>query len=186
MLSRITDFDIRPLNITDIPPELYIFIDECCSQGMQNNSSIQAMKFGRWGTEAWWCTWHKEKIISICGCHDFSVYQPDSWRLMVRTATLPAYRSKAPGNFRKMKNDFNWGFIFPHQVKYAKKQGAKELFFTTNIDVNDSAGTQSSARMNRFVHKILAPAGLCELVESNVEVYYTQQNVWRIINLHLH
>ena len=186
MLSRITDFDIRPLSIIEKPKELHTFIDKCHKAGMKNNESIQAMKFGRWGTEAWWCTWYKGEIISICGCHDFSTFRPNSWRLMVRTATLPEYRGKAPGDFRKMKNDFNWGFILPYQVEHAKSQGAQELLFTTNVDVSDGAGTQSSARMNRFVERILAPAGLCELVESNVEIYYTKQNLWRVTNLHLH
>ena len=181
MLSRITDFDIRPLNITNIPKQLNDFINQCAKYGITNNDSIASMKLGKWGNEAWWCTWVDGKIISICGCHEYNSYSPNTWRLMVRTATLPPYRGRAPGDFRKMKNDFNWGFIFPYQVEHAKKQGAKKLIFTTNVE-----GEAGSMRMNNVVAKVLEPAGLCNLIETDADIFYTKQNVWQVTNLHLH
>ena len=52
MLSRITDFDIRPLNITNIPKQLNDFINQCAKYGITNNDSIASMKLGKWGNEA--------------------------------------------------------------------------------------------------------------------------------------
>lgn len=146
---------------------------------MVNNTSPEAMKIGRWGPdEAWWCTWINGEIASISGCHSYNEYEPDCWRLMVRTATLKEYRGRAPGNFRQIKNDFNWGFILPEQVKYAKSMGANRLIFTTN---SDSTGEANSARTNKTVARVLEPQGLVKLLDTDVEIFYTKQNVWEIL-----
>ena len=88
MLSRITDFEIKELNINSVPNKLFTFANQCKAQGMENNKSIDAMKIGRWGNEAWWYTYTDDKIVSISGCHSYDTYEKDCWRLMVRTATL--------------------------------------------------------------------------------------------------
>ena len=178
MLLRIADFEIKPLNIDNPPDEIFTFADACKVQGVKNNESTQAMKFGRWGEEAWWCTWVDGKIVSISGCHKYDEYEKDCWRLMVRTATLKEYRSRAPGNFRQIKNDFNWGFILPEQIKYARSKGANKLIFTTN---SDSAGDANSVRTNKTVSRVLEPQGLVKLLDTDVEIFYTKQNVWQIL-----
>lgn len=144
---------------------------------MKNNDSIQSMKLGRWGDEAWWCTWVNNQIVSISGCHKFDAYEFDCWRLMVRTATLKEFRGRAPGNFRQIKNDFNWGHILPYQITHAKSRGAKKIVFTTNCD---TSGDKNSYRTNRIVSKVLEPQGLVKLLESNVNVFHTKQNIWEI------
>lgn len=151
----------------------------CKQEGLINNASADAMKIGKWGEEAWWCTWHNNKIISISGCHAWPEYGKDAWRLMVRTATLREYRGRAPGSLRKMHNDFNWGHILSHQVDYAARKGAKKMYFTTN---SDSSGDSNSLRTNRAIAKTFEPNGLAKLVERDATVFYTKQNVWRIMN----
>lgn len=145
---------------------------------MKNNESVEAMKIGRWGNELWWCTWVNDQIISISGCHSYDEYETNCWRLMVRTATLKEYRGRAPGNFRQIKNDFNWGFILPKQVEYARAQGANKLIFTTN---SNSVGDPNSIRTNKTVAKVLEPQGLVKLLATDVDIFYTKQNVWEIL-----
>lgn len=178
MLSRITDFEIKPLNINELPLEIFTFTENCKKQNIKNNESIEAMKFGKWKNENWWCTWVNNQIVSISGCHEFSEYKSHCWRLMVRTATLKEYRGKAPGNFRQIKNDFNWGFILPYQINYARSKGAKTLVFTTN---SNHDGDLNSQRTNKSVQKILEPQGLVRMIDENVDIFYTKQNVWEII-----
>ena len=178
MLSRITDFKIKPLNINELPLEIFIFAENCKAQNIKNNESIEAMKLGKWKNENWWTTWVNDQIVSISGCHQFSEYKENCWRLMVRTATLKEFRGKAPGNFRQIKNDFNWGFILPYQIDYAKSQGAKTLVFTTNSDLN---GDFNSLRTDKTIRTILEPQGLVKLIDENVNIFYTKQNVWEII-----
>lgn len=136
------------------------------------------MKIGKWGNESWWCTWINSQIVSISGCHSFDSYENKCWRLMVRTATLKQYRGKAPGNFRQIKNDFNWGFILPKQIDHARAHGAQKLVFTTN---SDSTGDANSVRTNRTVSRALEANGLVKLIDSNVDIFYTKQNVWEIL-----
>jgi len=178
MLSRITDFEIKSLNIKNLPDEIFTFAESCKAQGMKNNESVKSMKIGRWGEEAWWCTWYNDKIISISGCHQYNEYEKNCWRLMVRTATLKEFRGRAPGNFRQIKNDFNWGFILPEQVKYTKSKGAEKLIFTTNSDIN---GDANSIRTNKTVSRVLEPQGLVRLIDTDVDIFYTKQNVWQIL-----
>lgn len=136
------------------------------------------MKIGKWGNEAWWCTWYNNEIISISGCHSFDEYESNCWRLMVRTATLKEYRARAPGNSRQIKNDFNWGFVLPYQIEYARSQGATRLVFTTNSDNN---GDTNSVKTNRLVSKVLEPQGLVRLVDKDATIFYVTQNVWEIL-----
>ena len=178
MLSRITDFEIKFLNINDLPTEIFTFASKCKAQGLKNNQSIEAMKIGKWGNEAWWYTQIQNEIASISACHSFDDYEKDCWRLMVRTATLREYRGKAPGSLRKMHNDFNWGHILPYQIDYAKNQGAKRLIFTTN---SDSDGESNSLRTNRAVSRAFEPQGLAKLIEKDVTIFFTKQNVWEIL-----
>lgn len=178
MLSDKIDFEIKRLNTNLLPDELFVFTEKCQAQGIKNNSSVEEMKLGKWGTEAWWCTWHNGNIISISGCHKFDIYEVDCWRLMVRTATLKEYRGRAPGNFRLIKNDFNWGHILPYQIEYALANGARKLVFTTNSSMD---GDANSVKTNRLVSKVLEPQGLVKLIDENKTIFYVTQNVWEII-----
>lgn len=177
MLLRITNFEIKPLNINDLPSEIFTFTQKCKEQNIKNNQSTEAMKFGKWKNEHWWCTWVKNQIISISGCHEFTEYKPNCWRLMVRTATLKEYRGRALGNFRQIKNDFNWGFILPYQINYAKSKGATTLVFTTNSNNGDA----NSQRTDKAVQRVLESQGLVKLIDKDVDIFYTKQNVWKII-----
>lgn len=179
MLSRIYDFEIKQLDISSLPLEFHLFTKKCEEQGMKNNISSSAMKIGKWSDdEAWWCTWYKGEIISISGCHRFFNFMPGCWRLMVRTATLNEYRGRAPGSIKDIKTDFNWGHILEHQVAHANSHGASKLVFSTNSDEN---GDANSYRTNRVVKNVLEPRGLVKLLESNVEIFYTKQNIWEIM-----
>ncbi len=145
---------------------------------MVNNSSVTAMKIGKWGPgEAWWATWHKNEIISVSGCHKFDNFEEGCWRLMVRTATLKEYRGRAPGSIKSIHTDFNWGHVLPYQINHAKANGAKRLVFTTNSNLT---GDRNSFRTNNAVQKVLEPQGLVTLVAQDVDIFYTKQNVWEI------
>lgn len=175
----IRNFEVKQLDISiQLPLELFVFMEKAKEQGMVNNSSVAAMKIGRWGKEAWWTTWYDGSIISTSGCHEFGEFEDSCWRLMVRTATLKEYRGRAPGEIKKIRNDFNWGFILPYQIEYARSNGAKRLVFTTNSDQN---GDSESFRTNRVVAKALVQQGLIKLIASNVEIFSTKQNVWEIL-----
>lgn len=146
---------------------------------MKNNESIEAMKIGRWGNEAWWVTWYNNQIISISGCHQFHEYHPNCWRLMVRTATLKEFRGRAPGSIKLIHKDFNWGHILPYQIRYAYDQGAAKLVFTTNSTLD---GEKNSYRTNKIVQKVLEPQGIVRLLERDKEIFYVKQNVWEILS----
>jgi hypothetical protein len=181
MFSPIYDFKITELDIENLPIEIFTFSKKCADQGLINNASPAAMKIGRWGkdNEAWWCTWIDGEIVSISGCCTFDEYRPDYWRLMFRTATLKEYRGKAPGSIRTIKTDFNWGYILPYQYEFAKSK-AKKLVFTTN---STSDGERNSYRTDRAIRKVLEPQGIVKLVEQDVEIFYTKQNVWELLKL---
>ena len=50
--------------------DLKVFCETCKQQGMKNNESTKALKFGKWGDqENWWFVYHGDKIISMSGAH---------------------------------------------------------------------------------------------------------------------
>lgn len=172
------NFEIKKINVSNLPLELFVFFDECKQQQIKNNESLKAMKIGEWNQESWWSTWIGNKIVSVSGCHHFNEYQEHYWRLMLRTATLKEFRAKAPGNIKHMKNDFNWGHILPFQIEHAKKHGAKKMVITTNSDLN---GDFNSYRTNHVMCNVLQKRGLVKLIEKDIIIYNVKQNVWEII-----
>jgi len=182
----ITDFQVKRLDINDIPLELFTFMEECKEQEIKNNVSLEAMKIGMWGQdEAWWCVWVNNKIVSISGCHRMDEYQKGCWRIGVRSATLKDYRGRAPKDptladkKTGLKNDFVWQYIVPLQKQYVKVMGASLIVSTTNLD-NDK-GDSDSVKMNKFVSKVMVKQGLFRLHKENADIFYVKQNVWEHI-----
>jgi hypothetical protein len=171
------DFTIKPLNLNDLPSQIFIFMEQCKQNGMNNNISCDAMKFGKWGVEAWWCTWIRERIVAISGAHEWKEYHPGAFRVLVRTATLPEFRGTAPGSLKKMHNDFNWGHVLPYQIAWARRKKASNIYFTTNTS---GCGDSNSNRTDKMVKNCFAPQGLARLSAANRDVFFTRQNVWEV------
>lgn len=177
--SIVEDFTIQRLDMNNLPPELFTFMEKAKEQQMMNNVSLAAMKMGKWGeNEAWWVVWADNQIISISGCHHLNVLEEGCWRLMLRAATLREYRGRAPGAIKNLCNDFNFGHIRHYQTPYARSQGAKRVVFTTN---SDQHGDPKSFRTNRAVSGGMVKSGVIRLYAKDVEIYSTKQNVWEIL-----
>lgn len=171
-------YEIKKIDINFLPAELFTFCQECSRQGIINNSSIEAMKIGRWNNDAWWATWIDGKIISVSGAHALPEISDHCWRVMVRTATLPPFRALAGPVSKTLSHDFNWGKILPYQIKHAIEQGADKIVFTTN---SSTSGDLNSYRMNSVVEKTLAVRGLVTLIKQDIILFHTVQNVWEVL-----
>lgn len=179
MQSYIKDFSIEQLNIQSLPSEIFSFFDECKQQGLINNSSIESIGFGKRPYEAWWIVKHNEKIISISGAHKLSFLGKDAWRVLVRSATLSQYRSKAGPFGKNLSHEFTWGHILKHQIEYCKAHKGSDFYFTTNISNPNSPANEKT---NRLVNRVLVPQGYIKFIDE-IMLYDTPQNIWKIINL---
>jgi hypothetical protein len=169
--------EIRPLTHNDFPL-LQIFCDECKSLGWKNNESFEAMKLNStvmpYGQ--FFIALVNNKIFSAAGVHQFQEVSPKAWRCLFRGAQLPGYTPKWSMNI--FNSGIHWSYFLYEQIKFVQKiDNDSEFYITTNVD-NPSAG--SSSRLDKIMMPRLEKQGYCSLYQSNVILYNTMQNIWKV------
>ena len=172
------NFAIKVMSDEDLPA-VEEYCETCADEGVENNSSLSALKIGRYEAERWWLVYdlEAEKVISLAGCYHFKEYQENSYRGMYRLATLKEYRGKAGPFGKDQKSCFGWGRILPLQVNFARSQGAAELLFTTN---SGDEGDLNSLRQNRVCELVFERLGMAQKI-GEIELYTKKQNLWKVL-----
>ncbi len=171
-------FELVKVDFENMQDPLNEFYHQCSIEGNINNSSEKAMKVGAFPNQHWWAYSDNGKFISISGCYPSDDFGAGGWRLLFRSVTLRNYRGKA-GKFSKdLNHDFCFGHLLKVQKKYAKKQGASKLFFTTNSDYD---GYNGSLKANQVVQNVLLPMGRVKLIQANHTYFFCKQNIWEVL-----
>lgn len=158
---------MRTEQLSETNIALMTFIDKCDQRGYKNNNSLKAMKWD-WCLEngAWFATYNElDEIISISGIHHWK----DGYRALFRGAQL--YPRQIGINKYHMQS-YCFHSQLPHQIAYAD---SKPIYITTNFE-NDASGKM--IRIDR-TFRLLEKTGLVEYI-STEEVFYVQQNIWRL------
>lgn len=152
--------------IYDADKSLNDFISSCDELGYKNNNSLKAIKWD-WCLEngAWFATFENTRMVSLSGIHTFK----DGYRALFRGAQL--YPRQIGINKYHMQS-YCFHSQLPHQIAYAD---SKPIYITTNFE-NDASGKM--IRIDR-TFRLLEKTGLVEYV-STEEVFYVQQNIWRL------
>lgn len=153
--------------IYDADQSVQDFIAQCDELGYKNNNSLKAMKFD-WCIEtggAWFATYKDDKIISVSGIHPFE----NGYRALFRGAQL---ESRPCGLNKYHMQSYCFADQLPLQIKFA---GVHPIYITTNVE-HDASGRMN--RVDKLFHK-LAVHKIVDWVDQK-EIYYTQQNVWRL------
>ena len=162
--------------------DVQAFCEACAAEGIENNSSLKAMKFGKWGDlEQWHMVYHGDKIIAISGSHYYPHFHQDCYRIMYRMATLKAYRGMASAkmSLRKMQHNFCFRAIMPAQVDWALTKGATEIIATTNSDVADGE-TMNKVHSHGRNRRPSGKTGWMTLIHKDALVYNTKQDIFRV------
>ena len=162
--------------------DVLAFCEACGTEGIENNSSLKAMKFGKWGElEQWHVVYHGDKIIAMSGSHYYPHFHKDCYRIMYRMATLKAYRGMASAkiSLRKMQHNFCFRAIMPAQVDWAVSKGATEIIATTNSDVTEGE-TMNKVHSHGRNRRENGKTGWMTLIHKDASVYNTKQDIFRV------
>jgi len=137
-----------------------------------NNISLDSIKYDQLNDDygIWIGTFNNNKLISLSGVHKLF----DGVRVFFRGATLPSYAPRKHLGKNIMKQMFHIQHHLPLQLQWGKEKKFNKFYITTNINVD-----KHLHRMNKIILPLLERQGLVNFVEQK-EVFYTQQNIWRI------
>lgn len=144
---------------------------------IKNNSSWEALGSHKRGNHQIFLVFDNSIVVGMCYAHDFSKYYPDSYRVFSRSATLPNYRG---WNSPKKKSWVTAAGCLAYTCKiqwdWAKKNGAKNILFTTN----SIGGMSSSQKLGKYLHKVVDYDDTFKWFDSK-EIYSCEQDVWQIL-----
>lgn len=154
--------------------QLEEFFKNC---GIKNNSSWKSIGTHKRGIHQIFLVFDGKTIVGMCFAHDFSQYYPDSYRIFTRTATLPHYRGwNSPKKKGMAAAAGCLAYTCELQYDWAKKNGAKNILFTTN----EQGGMTTSQKLGRFLHKTVSRDDSFEWFD-NRQIYNCKQDVWRLL-----
>ena len=80
--------------------------------------------------------------------------------------------------FEELNVSHHWRHFLPLQIKFIQAgfPGA-EFVVTTNVK---NSGAGKSDRLDKVVMPQLQEQGIVDLLYADIELFYTQQNVWKI------
>jgi len=150
------------------------FCIKCEELGLENNSSSTKMK---WDTATWFGAVDQGSIYSIAGYHKLDI-DDHSYRVLFRGAQLPGYN---PKGFSKnvYANVVHWTYFLKEQIEEILSNDPKaKLYISTNIQKNTDA--PSSHKLTSMMTPLLIKRNLLSLEYENIELFYTQQNLYRV------
>jgi hypothetical protein len=159
--------------------DLVKFCKAAAKDNLINNASLEAMKLD-------WCianggafhlTYYKTKLISVSGCHPLPQFGQGVMRVLFRGATLTKYQNLFGIVSRTHMNSFPFYSQLPMQLKFADKKGYTIPVVTTNY--SNPNNMQSMSKSHRAFFS-LEKTGIVTNVMENIELFHTEQAVWRI------
>ena len=156
--------------------DLKYFCERAQEQNLINNISMKYLT-----RMHLFIIYHNGNIIGTSGCHDFSEYYENTWRVFSRTCTLKEYRVKGfPRRIGLCACTGINAHSLSHQVNFALSQGAKTIVFTTNNDKNDKNCYSGSLKLDVHFRKYVDICPEYEYYDEK-EIYYTKQTVWKVL-----
>lgn len=161
------------LNNNDIELVLQ-FCNKCRDLGLENNSSLEKMK---WYQGVWFAAVDNNEIYSIAGYHKLDLDE-NSYRVLFRGAQLPKYNpNKMSKNYST--NSIHWSYLLLEQVKEITQYDPNaKLYISTNAYKNNDA--PSSYRLTRTIAPLMVKRGVITLEHEGIELYHTTQNLYRL------
>ena len=162
--------------------DLVDFCERCNREGYNNNSSLKALKLGKWGNlEKWWVVYHKDKIISMSGAHYFPHLHSNCFIILSRMATMKAYNGMASSSVsaRKMQHNFAFGVFMPVQIDWCLEMGATDIIGTTNSPENDTDNSGTMFKVHEYANKFFKIGYKATRIHKDFPSYNMKQDIWR-------
>ncbi|MDA9373838.1 hypothetical protein N9R43_00430 [bacterium] len=162
--------------------DIKYFCAKCKDEGLTNNASLSAIKYGKWGAEEkWWAVYHNDSIVSMCGAHYLPHVHQNCYMIAYRMATLDNYKGMAHDAFSsRMLTCFGMGRMLPYMVDWCVSKGATDIVMSLNSPTNgaDPSGTMHKAhRVGRIV---LPKDNKFSLLHDDFPLYGAMQDIWKL------
>lgn len=172
-----TNLKVKLLEDSD-NDKLSVFCDSCNDLGFVNNKDFNAIKLDKmhmpYGKFFIAVNTDTDSIFSIAGVHHFPEVNNNSYRVLFRGAQLPGYNQFSMNPYHAI---IHFGYFLYYQILLIKDINPDaEFYITTNIN----EGGADSHGMNRIIMPYIGKRGIWHLTQSNVEIYNTLQNVWKV------
>ncbi len=147
------------------------FCKDCDALGYHNNNSLKAMKYD-WCKDIgeFWGAWYNEKLIAVAGAHPLPDISENAIRVLFRGCQI---ESPYKGLNASHMNSVPFRDILPYQIKMYKEN---DLFITTNINHDASGHMHKTHRVMQLLEK----KGIVDLHIESMELWYTNQSVWKL------
>jgi hypothetical protein len=152
------------------------FCNECKELGYNNNSSVEAMKFGAMYDLGEYATFFAvrvdDEIAAVSGSHSFGTKE---LRLGFRGCALPRFSGIIKGLSKTHMTNLTWGPLIPEEIIDGLERGYEDFFITTSHTSHDPSG-----RMHR-THKVLQLLAKQNIVDYvGIETFYhIPQTKWK-------
>ena len=176
------EFSLHQVDESNIV-EFKEFLVRCGEDGGPNNSSLKAIKFGKWGSEeTWWFVKYKDTIVSMCGAHYLPHISPTCYMIAYRVYTLKSWRAMCSDtNDNRMLSEFHHGIVQPFAVEWCLSRGADTIVTTVNTEKNlvqDPNGLDY--KFSRVARIIFPRRGKYTLLHKDFLLYNKYQDVWKL------
>jgi hypothetical protein len=172
---RVVEYDPSQLD------NLKEFCNKAGSEGNKNNSSLKALKFGKWGAlEYWTLVYYKDSIISMSGAHYLPHVQENCFYINYRLSTLDSWRTMcgARGSATQLTNEFGFGRMIPFQIDWALSKGATLCVNTTvGPPFEDNTGTMH--KIWRAAKYVFPKHNKLTLIHEDFPLYGVKQDIYR-------
>lgn len=173
------NLEIRLLTDADYT-DLDKFCIACRSLGLENNKDTTAIKlekmFMPYGQYFIGYDTNHQCMWNLAGVHQLPEIGNNVWRVLFRGAQLPGYTLGVSKDFIKVSH--HWRYFLPLQIQFIQA-GFPDADFVVTTNVKNS-GAGKSDRLDKVVMPQLEEQGIVELIDKDLELFYTKQNVWRI------
>jgi hypothetical protein len=155
------------------------FGNRCKNYNYKNNESLEAMRLD-------WClstggqfflTLLDNEIISVSGCHPLSQVDSNLYRVLFRGVVLKEYQNLLGIMSKTHMTSIPFYYHLPLQLQWAKNKGYESVCITTNW--NNPDGIESMSHSHK-VMQLLARQGIVECFIDKINLYYTDQTVWKL------
>lgn len=164
---------------TDEYRDLDKFMLACKALGLENNKDATAIKLDKMTMPygQYFIGWDRDSecIWNLAGVHHLPELGENVWRVLFRGAQLPGYALGTSKDFFKVS--YHWRYFLPLQIQFIQAGFPNAEFVVTTNVKNSSAG--KSDRLDKVVMPQLEKQDIVEFV-STTELFYTEQNVWKI------
>jgi len=171
--------------------QLEEFITKTRKIGYRDHKTVKSLEIEKTINEKWgkfFFTFKEEKIISLSGCHEFTLFNPYnvSWiegmRVCFRGVQLPG-EDEYKGLSKYHMNSIPFREHLPLQMQWGKSLGYDNFFITThNWHGNPANLYKGPSKEQNRTNKIMKILNKLDVVKHHGDMYIRNylQNVWEI------